>query len=119
MRVLKWLTLSLFAYVAVVFTVRVDWAEVLQRTVAPRFDLSSAAIVMIVAVFGTTISPYLFFWQSSEEVEDVEADPDAGAGGPSRSGPEGTSPYRVGHLCGDGFLQPNRVLHYFDHGGYT
>jgi NRAMP (natural resistance-associated macrophage protein)-like metal ion transporter len=78
-RVLKWLTLSLFAYVAVVFIVKVDWTEVLWGIVAPRVELSNAAIVMVVAIFGTTISPYLFFWQSSEEVEDVEADPEAHA----------------------------------------
>ena len=78
-RVLKWLTLSLFAYVAVVFIVKVDWPEVMLRIIWPRFEISGAAIVMIVAIFGTTISPYLFFWQSSEEVEDVEADPEAAA----------------------------------------
>jgi NRAMP (natural resistance-associated macrophage protein)-like metal ion transporter len=72
-RVLKWLTLALFAYVGVVFTVQIDWGEVVTRTVFPELTLDSAALTMIVAVFGTTISPYLFFWQSSEEVEDLEA----------------------------------------------
>ncbi len=71
---LKWLTLALFAYVAVVFTVKIDWLEVAARTVAPHLTLNGAVLTMIVAVFGTTISPYLFFWQSSEEVEDMEAD---------------------------------------------
>jgi NRAMP (natural resistance-associated macrophage protein)-like metal ion transporter len=70
---LKWLTLALFAYVVVIFTVRIDWGEVLARTVLPHLELSAAAVTLIVAVFGTTISPYLFFWQSSEEVEDLEA----------------------------------------------
>ncbi|MDE2488199.1 MAG: divalent metal cation transporter [Alphaproteobacteria bacterium] len=70
---LKWLTLALFAYVGVIFTVHIDWAEVLTRTFIPRLHLSAAALTTIVAVFGTTISPYLFFWQSSEEVEDLEA----------------------------------------------
>jgi NRAMP (natural resistance-associated macrophage protein)-like metal ion transporter len=69
---LKWLTLALFAYVAVVFTVHIDWAQVLLRTVAPHLRLDGAALTVVVAVFGTTISPYLFFWQSSEEVEDLE-----------------------------------------------
>jgi Mn2+/Fe2+ NRAMP family transporter len=70
---LKWLTLALFAYVAVIFTVQIDWGQVLARTVLPHLELSAAAVTLIVAVFGTTISPYLFFWQSSEEVEDLEA----------------------------------------------
>jgi NRAMP (natural resistance-associated macrophage protein)-like metal ion transporter len=70
---LKWLTLSLLAYAAVLFTVRVPWAEVALRTVWPRFTFNSAAAAMVVGVFGTTISPYLFFWQASEEVEDMRA----------------------------------------------
>lgn len=68
---LKWLTLSLFAYAAVLFTVHVPWGEVLLRTVWPKFELNAEAATMIVGVFGTTISPYLFFWQASEEVEDM------------------------------------------------
>jgi NRAMP (natural resistance-associated macrophage protein)-like metal ion transporter len=71
---LKWLTLALFAYVGVIFTVHIEWAEVLTRTVLPHLKLDETAITVIVAVFGTTISPYLFFWQSSEEVEDLEAE---------------------------------------------
>jgi Mn2+/Fe2+ NRAMP family transporter len=71
-RYLKWLTMALFAYVAVVFTVRIDWSEVALRTVYPQLS-GVGWIVVVVAVFGTTISPYLFFWQSSEEVEDEEA----------------------------------------------
>jgi len=69
---LKWLTMSLFAYVAVVFAVHIDWAEVAIRTVLPQLP-DGGWIVVVVGVFGTTISPYLFFWQSSEEVEDEEA----------------------------------------------
>jgi len=73
-KVLKWLTLALFAYVGVIFTVHIDWPQVLTRTVLPRLTLNEAAVTVIVAVFGTTISPYLFFWQSSEEVEDLAAE---------------------------------------------
>jgi len=73
-KVLKWLTLALFAYVGVVFTVHIDWPQVLARTVMPQLRLDEAAVTVIVAVFGTTISPYLFFWQSSEEVEDLAAE---------------------------------------------
>lgn len=70
--ILKWLTLALFSYVGVIFTVRIDWSEVLTRTVVPQIPLTSETVTVIVAVFGTTISPYLFFWQSSEEVEEIE-----------------------------------------------
>jgi len=76
-RILKWLTLALFSYVAVAFAVHVDWLEVAARTVAPHFAWSAESLTAVVAIFGTTISPYLFFWQSSEEVEEEEADPDA------------------------------------------
>jgi Mn2+/Fe2+ NRAMP family transporter len=69
---LKWLTLSLLAYAAVLFTVHVPWGEVALRTVWPRFTPDSDAATVITGVFGTTISPYLFFWQASEEVEDME-----------------------------------------------
>jgi NRAMP (natural resistance-associated macrophage protein)-like metal ion transporter len=74
-RFLKWLTLALFAYVGVVLSVRIDWLEVAARTAWPHLHVDGAAATAVVAVFGTTISPYLFFWQSAEEVEDVEADP--------------------------------------------
>ena len=73
---LKWLTLSLLAYVAVLFTVHVPWDEVARRTVWPQFRLDGPAAAMIVGIFGTTISPYLFFWQASEEVEDLARAPD-------------------------------------------
>jgi Mn2+/Fe2+ NRAMP family transporter len=69
---LKWLTLSLLAYAAVLFTVHVPWAQVALHTAWPRFTLDGRSAAMIVAVFGTTISPYLFFWQASEEVEDMQ-----------------------------------------------
>ena len=68
--VLKWMTLSLFAYVAVVFTVHVPWSEALLSTIVPRFVFDSAHATAIVAIFGTTISPYLFFWQAGQEVEE-------------------------------------------------
>src|SRR6185295_12248579 len=74
---LKWATFSLFAYVGVVFTVHIDWSAVAVGALVPRFAFTSETFTLIVAIFGTTISPYLFFWQSSQEVEDEEADPDA------------------------------------------
>src|SRR5262249_37142391 len=76
--VLKWLTFSLLTYVGVVFTVEIDWRAVAGGAFVPRFDKSGDTITLIVAIFGTTISPYLFFWQSSQEVEEEEADPAAG-----------------------------------------
>jgi Mn2+/Fe2+ NRAMP family transporter len=70
---LKWLTLSLLAYAVVLFTVHVPWGEVALRTVWPKLTLNSETAAVVVGVFGTTISPYLFFWQASEEVEDMHA----------------------------------------------
>jgi NRAMP (natural resistance-associated macrophage protein)-like metal ion transporter len=68
---LKWLTLSLLAYAAVLFTVRVPWGQVALRTFWPDIRLDAATATVATGVFGTTISPYLFFWQASEEVEDL------------------------------------------------
>jgi NRAMP (natural resistance-associated macrophage protein)-like metal ion transporter len=76
-RVLKWLTLVLFAYFAVVVLADVPWGLVLKRMIIPDFKVGPEAITLIVAVFGTTISPYLFFWQSSQEVEELDDEPDA------------------------------------------
>lgn len=67
---LKWLTLSLFTYVAVVFAVNVPWAEALRSTVVPTFVVDAPHAMALVAMLGTTISPYLFFWQASQEVEE-------------------------------------------------
>ena len=72
---LKWLTLSLFAYVAVLLVVHVPWREALAQTVRPQIRFDADAAMMIVGIFGTTISPYLFFWQASEEVEDMRSAP--------------------------------------------
>lgn len=71
---LRWLTLSLLAYAAVLFTVHVPWREVALRTAWPHFTPNAAAAAVVVGVFGTTISPYLFFWQASEEVEDMRGE---------------------------------------------
>lgn len=74
-RYLKWLTLALLTYVAVAFTVHVPWSEVALGAVMPRFDRAAETLTLIVAVFGTTISPYLFFWQATQEAEDVRVTP--------------------------------------------
>jgi len=69
-RLLKWLTLSLLVYVATVFVVDIAWSRVLGSIVRPDLSWKQEYITTVVAVFGTTISPYLFFWQASQEVED-------------------------------------------------
>lgn len=70
---LKWLTLALLSYVAVVFTVHVPWAEVTRQVVFPALRFDHDTILIVVAVFGTTISPYLFFWQAAQEMEDLRS----------------------------------------------
>jgi NRAMP (natural resistance-associated macrophage protein)-like metal ion transporter len=76
-KILKWMTLSLFAYVATALIVHVPWGEVAYDTLVPQMSWQTDYIIVIVAVLGTTISPYLFFWQSSEEAEDERVDPAA------------------------------------------
>ena len=70
--VLKWLSLSLFAYVGVAFVVKMPWASVAYHLVVPDISLKASYLVVVVAILGTTISPYLFFWQAEEEVEEVK-----------------------------------------------
>ncbi|MDB5460516.1 MAG: Mn2+/Fe2+ transporter [Caulobacteraceae bacterium] len=70
--VLKWLTVSLFAYVGVAMVVHVPWGEVLRSLVLPKIQFKAAYLTVVVAVLGTTISPYLFFWQAEEEVEETK-----------------------------------------------
>jgi NRAMP (natural resistance-associated macrophage protein)-like metal ion transporter len=75
--VLRWLALSLLAYVATVFAVDVPWLTVARNLVVPHIRFSGDYLAIVVAIFGTTISPYLFFWQAAEEVEDEKEDPKA------------------------------------------
>jgi len=75
--ILKWGAFVLLAYVAVALVVHVPWGLVLYRTFVPNFSLSKDYVVTVVAVLGTTITPYCFFWQSSEEAEDERIDPAA------------------------------------------
>jgi Mn2+/Fe2+ NRAMP family transporter len=83
--VLKWLTLSLFSYVGTVFFVQVNWAAAFRGTFVPTISWNRDFMAALVAVLGTTISPYLFFWQSAEEVEEMKSDPGETA---LRSSPE-------------------------------
>jgi len=75
-RFLTILTFSLFAYVAILFLLPLDWKEIATGMMGLHPNLTESAATTIVAVFGTTISPYLFFWQSSQEVEEVRQEPD-------------------------------------------
>jgi len=70
--ILKWLTLSLFAYVGVAFVVKMPWGEVAKSLVIPQIVFTPEYMTVVVAILGTTISPYLFFWQAEEEVEEVK-----------------------------------------------
>jgi NRAMP (natural resistance-associated macrophage protein)-like metal ion transporter len=74
--VLKWLTFALLAYVGTVFVIEVPWAEVAKQTLLPPISWEPEYVTTVVAIFGTTISPYLFFWQASQEVEELIADDD-------------------------------------------
>ena len=76
-RVLKWLTLALLSYVVTLFLVDIPWASASRALVLPSVEWNTETLMMIVAIFGTTISPYLFFWQASEEAEEVDDNPDA------------------------------------------
>lgn len=69
-RIFKWLTLSLLAYIATAFFIKPDWSQVLSSTFIPKISFTKDYLAVLVAILGTTISPYLFFWQSSQEVEE-------------------------------------------------
>src|SRR3989449_1093860 len=69
-RTFKWLTLALFAYVGAAVFARPDWIDVIKATFIPKLSFSPNFLAMLVAIFGTTISPYLFFWQADQEVEE-------------------------------------------------
>jgi NRAMP (natural resistance-associated macrophage protein)-like metal ion transporter len=75
-QILKWLTLALFSYVGVVFAVHIPWKEATLGTIRPTISLTPSYLTDLIAVLGTTISPYLFFWQASEEVEEERSTPE-------------------------------------------
>jgi Mn2+/Fe2+ NRAMP family transporter len=88
--VLKWLTLALLAYFAIAMFVHIPWLEVAKNTVVPHIQWKKEYLTTMVALFGTTISPYLFFWQAAQEVEDLRADPKAE---PLKSAPSQVRPH--------------------------
>ena len=69
-QIFKWMTLVLFAYVFASFYAHVDWRHALAMTFVPHLEWSRGFLAVLVAILGTTISPYLFFWQAAEEVEE-------------------------------------------------
>jgi NRAMP (natural resistance-associated macrophage protein)-like metal ion transporter len=75
-RVLKWLTLVLFSYVATAFMVHVPWPKAMRGVFLPSVKLDGKYLSMLIAIFGTTISPYLFFWQASQETEEIRTNAD-------------------------------------------
>ncbi|MEB0202495.1 divalent metal cation transporter [Cryobacterium sp. 10I1] len=79
-RILKWLAFALFAYLATAFLIAVPWAEAVKATVIPHIEFNQQFLFVLVAIFGTTISPYLFFWQTSNVVEDERMQQPASAG---------------------------------------
>ena len=75
-RILKWLTLALLSYVVTLFMVHIPWVRAAHGLLLPRIVWNQESLMMVVAIFGTTISPYLFFWQASQEAEEVEGNPE-------------------------------------------
>jgi Mn2+/Fe2+ NRAMP family transporter len=86
--ILKWTTLSLFSYVAVVFVADVPWGAALKSLFVPRIELTGAYAMAMVAILATTISPYLFFWQAGQEVEEEHRHTKPLCVSPRQAGPE-------------------------------
>ena len=103
-QVLKWLTLSLFAYVGVLFLVHVDWTQAALRLVWPP-HLGKDALLTIVALFGTTISPYLFFWHSSQEAEEIATTPQHSLKQTPRAAPRQFRRIRIDTFVGMAFSE--------------
>jgi Mn2+/Fe2+ NRAMP family transporter len=102
--VLKYLALALFAYFAAVAVVHVPWAEAARGFLIPTFSSDAGFWMMVVAVFGTTISPYLFFWQASQEAEDIRANAEREPLlAVPRQGPTATQRIRIDTYIGMGF----------------
>lgn len=118
-RILKFLTLSLLAYPAVLFATRVPWGQVALHSLIPHFTFSGGTAAMVVGIFGTTISPYLFFWQASEEVEDMNCPPGPSAHRSAGSSARRIAPHQMGYLGRHVGLQPCRLYHHPCHRHYA
>jgi NRAMP (natural resistance-associated macrophage protein)-like metal ion transporter len=102
--ILKWLTLSLFAYFATVCVVHVHWLEFAKGMFWPRLSWDREFWLTVVAILGTTISPYLFFWQAAQEVEDTKAEPlDRPLREDPAAGPDALARIKLDTLVGMGF----------------
>ena len=109
-RALKWLTASLFAYIVAAVLARPDWGAALHATVVPRVGLEAVSLATLVAILGTTISPYLFFWQASQEVEEEKA-----RGRRTLAQRRGASPHELADAALDvntGMLFSNVVMYF-------
>lgn len=116
--ILKWTSISLFAYVATALVVDVPWGRVAISTVVPSLAWDKDYIVTIVAVLGTTITPYCFFWQSSEEAEEERINPSRScARRSSQGGSERDQPHSLRYLDRHGFFQYDQLVHYRHDGG--
>ena len=109
---LKFLTLVLLVYVAAAFSVSVPWDRVMRRTLAPAVLSIETICSPIVAVFGTTISPYLFFWQASQEAEESRLSYRRALAAGDRPRDALLLAYLDRHLDRDGVLEPHRLLHH-------
>jgi NRAMP (natural resistance-associated macrophage protein)-like metal ion transporter len=116
--VLKWLTLSLFAYFGTVMVVHIPWGEMARGLFIPTLSASTTFWTSVVAILGTTISPYLFFWQASQEVEDVEASPEREPLKYAASGGKRAAAHSAGHLYRHGIFKSRRHCDYRDHRGH-
>ena len=101
---LKFLTLVLFVYVAAAFSVQVPWLAVLKSTLLPQISLNRDYLLTVVAVFGTTISPYLFFWQASQEAEESNLS-HRQQHEPRSAERQGVPAHRARHMDGHGRFQ--------------
>ena len=114
-KVFRWLTLSLFAYIAAAVLAKPGWSEVIHGTFVPTLKLDSEFLSTLVAILGTTISPYLFFWQSNHEVEEKKAEEGAEPGNPSAKEPS----CGMGRECRNAVIECCDVFHNSGRGRHT
>jgi Mn2+/Fe2+ NRAMP family transporter len=115
---LKFLTWVLFVYVATAFTVAVPWLRVLHSTFLPSLSLDPNFLTMVVAIFGTTISPYLFFWQASQEAEESRLSHRSRYKARFEDGRQSVQADRPRHVGGDARFQCHRLLHHCHHSSH-
>jgi Mn2+/Fe2+ NRAMP family transporter len=113
-QIFKWMTLVLFAYVFASFYAHVDWRHALAVTFIPHLEWSRGFLAVLVAILGTTISSYLFFWQAAEEVEEGRT---KGRGLADRRNATAADlrSARADTMVGDVFLEFHRVFHHSDY----